>query len=699
MKTFEEENQRLKKAGIIRKPDDDCPPFVREGERFRDHVFHDVMYALYFSRFIYLLGDIRDKTRQLGFGDGAKEREILINEVLNINLYNDSEDMGKSTAKLIRGKLKLEDEDGDGYVDPPPINMKQIEHVLKDERYREVSEYYATELDIMLLHSFSEESADVQLYKFDAVNDKRALVYAISSRKKDNYYDLFLTFRGSSTVQDWLQNFQAPFVAINLRCDNSGKYFLVEQYSYKTIQIEGDLFKKISAAIGDTPIHVHRGFLAYLFDTKHADKNKKDDKIEVNGQATRQSFASGRTTFRNIGVSKYQSIKNDLDLLFKGGGDGKQATSLYITGHSLGAALATLTAFLLACDIEVRVKDSGTAESRKFQGFTCISFASPMVGNIGFQRAFHALQNYKKEKPSDENGLNVSEYEDDQSVRLRHIRFINDRDLVPLSPPLSRYRHTACTRVHLNHFSPWFPVWNSISLEHPHRSKMDKKCKNKDDDLPLGLLPPTSSLSGLFATSFPFLWTTSMTAPAVLAVIYILVCSLLRNLPARSIFSEFFEALPISVTKPIQDKFDEFWADHPSLQTNVMVIFWILWVVCAIRPNADWKRTLFIAITFPVLLCTNIRIVNEELYQYVTRYSEAIFVVGAIAWHVVLLLLRKSYQVTNATTHSLTSYYDSIRYDHERLSSSAAIIEKVSGSYTPPFVPPEFQPLLDADQR
>jgi triacylglycerol lipase len=50
--------------------------------------------------------------------------------------------------------------------------------------------------------------------------------------------------------------------------------------------------------------------------------------------------------------------------------------SLYTTGHSLGGALSTLFAFEVA------------ANDRILKPVTCITIASPKVGNLAFRRAF-----------------------------------------------------------------------------------------------------------------------------------------------------------------------------------------------------------------------------------------------------------------------------------------------------------------------
>jgi predicted lipase len=56
---------------------------------------------------------------------------------------------------------------------------------------------------------------------------------------------------------------------------------------------------------------------------------------------------------------------------------------LYCTGHSLGGALAILLAFELAASSDPSIP----------KPVTCISIASPKVGNLPFRRAFQVCIN------------------------------------------------------------------------------------------------------------------------------------------------------------------------------------------------------------------------------------------------------------------------------------------------------------------
>ena len=75
---------------------------------------------------------------------------------------------------------------------------------------------------------------------------------------------------------------------------------------------------------------------------------------------------------------------------------------LYVTGHSLGAALATLFAVQAAGDTRVNGKT-----------ISCVGVASPRVGNMAFRRAAQSLE---------------------KDGRLRCLRVANHKDLVTLLP-------------------------------------------------------------------------------------------------------------------------------------------------------------------------------------------------------------------------------------------------------------------------
>eukprot|EP00548_Thalassiothrix_antarctica_P004539 CAMPEP_0194137896 /NCGR_PEP_ID=MMETSP0152-20130528/7731_1 /TAXON_ID=1049557 /ORGANISM="Thalassiothrix antarctica, Strain L6-D1" /LENGTH=76 /DNA_ID=CAMNT_0038835097 /DNA_START=50 /DNA_END=277 /DNA_ORIENTATION=- len=66
---------------------------------------------------------------------------------------------------------------------------------------------------------------------------------------------------------------------------------------------------------------------------------------------------------------KYDVIMKECKILL----EENPGYKLYVTGHSLGAALSSIFAFYAACDEDIP------------KPVTCINFASPRVGNKSFQ--------------------------------------------------------------------------------------------------------------------------------------------------------------------------------------------------------------------------------------------------------------------------------------------------------------------------
>jgi hypothetical protein len=87
----------------------------------------------------------------------------------------------------------------------------------------------------------------------------------------------------------------------------------------------------------------------------------------------------------------------------------EEVTSITVTGHSLGASLATLNAIdMVANHINVPL---GTTSMQPPCPVTAILFASPRVGNLDFKRAFTSFP------------------------ELRALGVINENDKVPTLPP------------------------------------------------------------------------------------------------------------------------------------------------------------------------------------------------------------------------------------------------------------------------
>lgn len=107
--------------------------------------------------------------------------------------------------------------------------------------------------------------------------------------------------------------------------------------------------------------------------------------------------------------SRYDKIMEDIQTLLKQEPDYR----VYVTGHSLGGALATILSFKIA--------GSGESDEESVpipKPVTCITWAAPFAGTTGFRTATEHLER---------EGL------------LRSLRVSNSYDVVPTLPPKSRF--------------------------------------------------------------------------------------------------------------------------------------------------------------------------------------------------------------------------------------------------------------------
>lgn len=157
---------------------------------------------------------------------------------------------------------------------------------------------------------------------------------------------IYIVFRGSSNLTDWKYNLSAQVTDL------------------KTPNLVKD---KMKDSIKDN-VEVHRGFYEYLFDNKDA-----------------------------IGKQRYDLIEQDIEDF------AKEGYTIYVAGHSLGGALATIVAFKLA----------GSKTKWIPKPIRCITYASPFVGVEDFQRAFTTLE---------------------KMSMVKYLRITNEDDPVPTMP-------------------------------------------------------------------------------------------------------------------------------------------------------------------------------------------------------------------------------------------------------------------------
>mmetsp|Transcript_6516 Transcript_6516/g.10375 ORF Transcript_6516/g.10375 Transcript_6516/m.10375 type:complete len:355 (-) Transcript_6516:228-1292(-) len=186
----------------------------------------------------------------------------------------------------------------------------------------------------------------------DLKNEKE-LVYAVGVNPVEER--ITVIFRGSVTKNDFMTDAKISIV----RAPDPRKFSGTESE--------------------DSPLGIHQGFYEYLF-----------------GKSNRNQ-------------SKYVEIMNHIDQLLDDNPTRKKY-KLYITGHSLGGALATLFGFYAAASSSLPLP------------VTVVSVASPRVGNIDFARAFVEMESQGK---------------------LRHLRIANHKDPVTLGPTVSSKRALA----------------------------------------------------------------------------------------------------------------------------------------------------------------------------------------------------------------------------------------------------------------
>mmetsp|Transcript_4630 Transcript_4630/g.6756 ORF Transcript_4630/g.6756 Transcript_4630/m.6756 type:complete len:516 (+) Transcript_4630:139-1686(+) len=133
--------------------------------------------------------------------------------------------------------------------------------------------------------------------------------------------------------------------------------------------------------------------------------------------------------------------------------------SLFVTGHSLGGSMSTMFA-------------ARAATFGQFGKVTNVSFASPYCGDQGFRDHFYELE---------------------QKNLIRHIRFSNEEDVVPLIPfvapnglaPVEMYKHTGMNIRMYNASQLLFP---KCRLFYPKMGSLSNEVRNAIlNNVPMGL--------------------------------------------------------------------------------------------------------------------------------------------------------------------------------------------------------------------
>jgi len=193
---------------------------------------------------------------------------------------------------------------------------------------------------------------DVFLSTLRSIEGDIACVYSVVKDTKNKR--IIVTFRGSQapfTNRDWKTNFNARMISL---------------------RTPKRIANKMKGVVKNRVL-VHRGFYEYLFNNKLID-----------------------------GQQRYDQICGDVKSLMEKG------YSLYVTGHSLGAALATLFSFKLA--------GAGPSKDWVPRPITAITYAAPYSGSRSYRAAF---------EQEEIDGL------------IRSLRINNGEDIIPTIPPIS----------------------------------------------------------------------------------------------------------------------------------------------------------------------------------------------------------------------------------------------------------------------
>lgn len=372
------------------------------------------------------LYSLKQKKMQIDQAEENHESEKLIS-TLKVEFYNQLQDM----KRLFKAKneniteFEMADVEYQNYLLSFPKTSGEIERDLENNVNRMkvfVDACGGIDYNVGIAKEVASQSPDSFLYfvdddfqTYDIFGFQEELTWAITVSPQQKW--ITVIFRGSVTGDDWLHNLQANVTE-----------FILPGPDAKTPS-----FGK-----------VEKGFYDYLYG------NTKEGWDE-------------RT------ISKAEAIMGMLHGLFQ------QAEyrdyQLYVTGHSLGAALSTLFAFRAAVD-------SGIPNKPVIN----VSLASPFVGDDQLRKSLQDLEKNNK---------------------IRHLRISNEDDIVPLIPfvslpfplPITLYKQTGLN-IRLYNKTWWRNFTFKISYPKPDDPTNElANAVSQNIFLGLTLKTPTNHLS------------------------------------------------------------------------------------------------------------------------------------------------------------------------------------------------------------
>eukprot|EP00550_Attheya_septentrionalis_P007815 CAMPEP_0198285666 /NCGR_PEP_ID=MMETSP1449-20131203/4910_1 /TAXON_ID=420275 /ORGANISM="Attheya septentrionalis, Strain CCMP2084" /LENGTH=408 /DNA_ID=CAMNT_0043983163 /DNA_START=87 /DNA_END=1313 /DNA_ORIENTATION=+ len=247
--------------------------------------------------------------------------------------------------------------DNDGTIVQSARSLGDIIKVYEDNKELiENSKTFGEKLTSNNFNEFVEDMKDIDiegdslvLQRYDDMNQDEELVYSISTDEINNR--IIVTFRGTENSMAFGSNWGA---------------------NIDILKVTEDVPALLKGEFKSDTVSIHKGFHTYMH---------------------KESLQSGKSFYDEI----TRQVKNLLQNSYT------KYTSVYVTGHSLGAALSTLYSYYIASDPDI----PGPVK--------CINFASPRVGDRNFLQAVQHLE---------------------KTQRLQMIRVVNDNDVVPTVPTI-----------------------------------------------------------------------------------------------------------------------------------------------------------------------------------------------------------------------------------------------------------------------
>ncbi|KAL7564487.1 hypothetical protein ACA910_017954 [Epithemia clementina (nom. ined.)] len=237
------------------------------------------------------------------------------------------------------------------------------------------------------LNNLAPNHDDIQLIEFDDKQETHRLVYGIGINKR--LKRITVIFRGTyaQDTRDWVRNLQfglvdVPLPSVVLEDDDDP----ITTTTTTTTNPSSTATSTTNYNNNDknnnnklTQLFVHQGIYEYLFHNSERGLDYPRERYE-------EILGNILSCLDQVEYHNYK---------------------VFVTGHSLGGALALLLAFFAA------------AEERLPKPVTCVSLGSLLVGDAAFQQAFERLE---------------------RKGWIRHLRITNQHDPVPCLPPFTWYK-------------------------------------------------------------------------------------------------------------------------------------------------------------------------------------------------------------------------------------------------------------------